>query len=126
MTGPAMQKCLDTIADVFRPERKQREFIVFQGLRVHELVEAGRYSFEEACKLLDVSEARLGVALFWLKEDDARILREHAYTTLSRAHAFETLAWFRRNTRMSQLGNSLFNMMSAINTATFLQREIGQ
>jgi hypothetical protein len=122
----ALDRTLALVGDTFRPERKEREAIVLKGHQVKQLVDIRRYTFDEACELMDSCEAKVGVALFWLKDDDERMTREHAYTPRCRAHSFDMLAWFRRNTPMSGFGESLFNMMAAINHATALQMEVGQ
>lgn len=82
------------------------------------------YSFDEACEKLEMNEAKMGVALFWLKEDDARILELYGHQSFSRDRSFEILAWFRRNTRMGTFGQSLFDMMNSIGRAQSLQKEV--
>ena len=73
MTGPAMQKALDQIGDAFRPERKERQAIILTGHRVKTLVQDGRYSFAEACRLLKLSKGQVAEAFKWLVADNARM-----------------------------------------------------
>jgi hypothetical protein len=95
MTGQAMQKALDHIGDAFREERKERQHIVLQGRRVQELVEAGRYSFPEACRKMQVDAEQVAESFFWLIDDNAR-LNVLYNTTTHRQSSFDFMmvGWF--------------------------------
>lgn len=95
MSGPAMQKALDHIGDEFRPERKDRKSILLQGHRVKTMVEAGRYSFPEACRLMLVDGHQVMDALNWLIDDNARMnVRFDTDTNYQQPHDYVMVGWF--------------------------------
>jgi hypothetical protein len=94
MANAAMDKALDLISEVFRPERKANEEILLQGHRVQELVENGRYDFRDACIAMKVTADEVRAAYNWLMDDDARLLTRFDYEGPSfRALNLMMVAW---------------------------------
>ena len=73
----AMQKAELMIADAFRPERKERAATILSGHRIKMLVQAGRYTFPEACRLLEIQRGQVAEAYKWLDADNARMNRAY-------------------------------------------------
>lgn len=69
----ALEKACEQISDAFREERKEYQRILSQGHHVKAMVAAGRYSFHEACKVMDVTAFQVRDAHFWLIDDNARM-----------------------------------------------------
>lgn len=73
----AVQNAEAHIADAFRPERKAQDAVLLAGYRIKELVQAGRYSFPEACRLLGVEKGQVASAFAWVGDDNYRMNRVH-------------------------------------------------
>jgi len=126
MPSPAMTKALDHVSDEFRPERQQRRQIILQGHRVMSLVEAGRYSFPEACRLMEVDEQKITDAHLWLFHDNARMndIFDTDIHFMSPADYVMT-GWFAEQQRV-QHSATVIDFMTAIGRAQVMQREIEQ
>lgn len=95
----ALDRCLALIGETFRPERKERESVILSGHRVQALVEAGRYDFTEACRLLEVDAEKVSATLEWLIEDNSHMNAIHeCYTHECSSNAFMMVGWFKEQT----------------------------
>jgi hypothetical protein len=130
MTHPikksAMDKACEHISDAFRKDHKDRVQILLNGHRAQTLVEAGRYSFAEACRLMNVSAASVADALDWLIDDNARLNATYD----SQAHGqtpgdYTMVGWFaEQDEAMKGSTAMVINFMEAIGRAQVMQQNL--